>query len=342
MKQYVGFIRDHSGSMHGLTDRAMKDYNTLIESFQSAAKNSSIDTIVSTVQCGIGPGRGRVERDVVNSNIQVLKPMQYYRADGQSTPLFDSVGDLINLFKEVPDYEDKNVSFLIMAVTDGGDNDSPGWASIIKHEIYELQRTDRWTFVFRVPRGYKQYLTRFGIPEGNIREWDLTEASLRESTEFTEQAVHSYYNLRASGVGSTQNFYTNLNATKEEVRSTLKSIAKEASIYPNTLRPDASIKEVAIHYTGSYEKGTVFYQLLGGRKNIVQVNKLICVQEKNTKNIYSGRAARDLLGLPSDRTVKVSAGDHGNYEIFIQSTSVNRKIPLNAKVLVWKNARAVK
>jgi hypothetical protein len=338
MKQYVGFIRDHSMSMGHLTKPAMADYNSLITSFQSAAKTSAIDTIVTTIKCGIGPGKGKVEREAVNSNVHVLQPIHYYPADGHSTPLFDSVGELINIFRQVPDYGDINVSFLVMAVTDGEDNDSPGWKYRIANEIKALQSTDRWTFVFRVPHGYKSALRTLGIPEGNILEWEQTERAYRESTASTQSAVQDYYSLRSSGVGATATFYSNLQGGKTQVKALLHSIATEASVYPNVVREGASIKEVSTHYTGKYVRGTCFYQLMK-RESRVQDYKIICVQEKATRNIYSGRAARDLLGLPHIGTIAVAPGDHGNYEIFIQSTAVNRKIPLNSKVLVWMNVR---
>lgn len=344
MKQYIGFIRDHSASMGGLQRPAMDDYNSLINSFRSAAKNSTIDTLVTTIKCGIGPGKGRVEREIVNSDVQALQSITYYPTDGHSTPLFDSVGELINIFKEVPDYYDRNVSFLIMAVTDGQDNDSPGWKYRIANEIKELQGTDRWTFVFRVPFGYKRYIAGMGIPEGNIMEWEQTEQALRGSTYDTQASVSSYYTARSAGQGSTKTFFSNLTGAntagggKAQVRAALHSIAKEASVYPNTVREGASIKEISMHYTGKYVKGTVFYQLMK-RESRVQDYKLICVQEKDTRNIYSGAAARDLLGLPHSGTVAVAPGNHGKYDIFIQSTSVNRKIPMNSRVLVWMNVR---
>jgi hypothetical protein len=339
MKQYIGFIRDHSLSMTSLRDAARQDYNAVIGSFKSAAKNSSIDTIASTIKCGIGPGKGRVEREIVNSNIQVLEPIGYYETNGHSTPLFDSVGEMINLFKEVPDYHSKDVSFLIMAVTDGEDNDSPGWKYSIAHEIKKLQGTDRWTFTFRVPQGYKSYLIRLGIPEGNIYEWEQTEQGMRESTYATQSATQSYYDtLQTRGVHSNSTFYSNLQGGKQQVKAVLHSIAKEASVYPNTVREGASIKELSTHYTGKYVKGTVFYQLMK-RESRIQDYKVICVQEKNSRNIYSGRAARDLLGLPHIGTIAVAPGNHGDYEIFVQSTSVNRKIPLGSRILVWMNVR---
>ena len=340
-KQYLAFIRDHSGSMRGLGKQAAKDYNSQIASVQDAAKKYNIDTIVSVIKCGIGPGVGRVEREIINSNVHVLRPINEntYEVNGNSTPLFDSVGEVIELFKAVPDYTSLDVSFLVLVITDGQDNASPKWKFKIGNEVLSLQASDRWTFVFRVPRGYRNSLKSLGIPEGNILEWDQTEHGLFTSTTATLSAVDTFYATRSKGGTSTRCFYSNLdNVSKEKVKATLENISKEASIYLNSVKPGISIKELSVYYTGDYVKGTVFYQLIKHESD-VQEYKVFCVRDKGTKAIYSGRAARDLLGLPHSGTISLSPGNHGNYDIFIQSTSVNRKIPLNSSVLIWRNVR---
>jgi hypothetical protein len=107
-KQYVGISRDHSGSMSSLRHAAIKDYNDGIKAIKTAANDNNIDTVASVVSCGIGSG---VQREVVNSSISALTPLTSYTVDG-GTPLFDSVGELIEIFKSVPDYRNPNVTFL--------------------------------------------------------------------------------------------------------------------------------------------------------------------------------------------------------------------------------------
>ena len=192
---------------------------------------------------------------------------------------------------------------------------------------------------FRVPHGQHNPLKSLGIPEGNILEWEQTEYGLRTSTTATTSAVDEFYTARTTGQTSTRCFYSNLNSVpKEIVKATMENISKEASIYLNSVRPGISIKELSIYYTGAYLKSTVFYQLNKHESN-VQDYKIICIRDKSTKAIYSGRSARDLLGLPHSGTISLSPGNHGNYDIFIQSTSVNRKIPLNSSVLIWRTVR---
>ncbi len=123
MKNYIGISRDHSASMRPLVREAAKDYNSKIQAIREGAIQHNQDTIVSVVECGTGH-TSKVGRVVVNSNVTALQPIGSYQANGQGTPLFDSVGELIEMFQSVPDYDSPDVSFLVMAITDGAENAS--------------------------------------------------------------------------------------------------------------------------------------------------------------------------------------------------------------------------
>lgn len=335
MKQYIGISRDHSGSMNTLRHAALKDYNDNIVAIQSAAKDKAIDTIVSVVRCGIKSG---VDRETVNSNVQAIKPLSYYDADG-STPLFDSVGELIDLLSAVPDRDDPNVSFLVMAVTDGEENHSRTWTGQrLSAKIRELQATDRWTFVFRVPRGYSSSLVRLGIPAGNIQEWETTERGMRESSAQTVSAFSNYYAQRSVGVRSTTAFYADMsNVTKKDVDSTMTNISSEVRIWP-VKTPDVIASFVSQKAKKPYRVGTAFYQLTKPEK-AVQDYKLIVIRSKSNGAVYAGQSARDLLGLPTTGSIKLIPGDHGDWDIYIQSTSTNRNLIAGTNVLYWEHAK---
>ena len=65
------------------------------------------------------------------------------------------------------------------------------------------------------------------------------------------------------------------------------------------------------------------------------VGKSILIHNKNTGAVYFGNEARNVLGLPHDREIRIVPGNHGDYEIFIQSTSVNRKLLAGTKVVYF-------
>jgi len=58
--------------------------------------------------------------------------------------------------------------------------------------------------------------------------------------------------------------------------------------------------------------------------------------EKGKSEVY-GPDARDLIGLPAGGTEKVIPGNHANYDIYIQSTSNNRRLVRGTKLIYFKD-----
>jgi len=337
MKQYIGISRDHSASMRSLTKAAQDDYNNTIDAINSAATENDIDTVVSVVNCGVGPS-GRVTRDIVNSSITKLKQMTSYTADGGSTPLFDSVGELITMLEDVPDFGEKDVSFMIYVVTDGEENSSGTWRHKLAEKIKKLQATDKWTFVFRVPHGYKTKLASLGIPAGNIEEWETTEKGMREASLHAMAGMRSFYSARkTTGITHTDSFFADLSATKKEVKATLTNISKEVK-FLKVKSGGTQIRDFVESKTKKGMKlGSAFYQLTKPEKK-VQDYKMIALRDKTNGAVYAGQNARDLLGLPDSGTIKLEPGNSPKYDIFVQSTSVNRKLIAGTEVLLWPSA----
>lgn len=335
MKNYIGISRDHSISMRSLAQAAAKDYNETIQTIRDEALNSGQDTIVTVVRCGSGPRAG-VIREAVNSSISVLKPITSYITDGGGTPLFDSVGDLIEQLEATPDAKDPDTSFLVMAITDGEENASRNWSrTTLMRKINELQRTDRWTFVFRVPRGHAASLSReFGIPVGNFLEWDQTDRGVATSTQVTKEAFTKYYADLKSGMKSTNKFYTDLsNVSVAEVKANLVDISGDINLWMTAQKE--SIRPFCERMSGKpFTKGAAFYQLTKTEPE-VQDYKQIVIRDKVSGAVYGGHAARDLLKLPRSGMAYVKPGDHGQYDIYIQSTSINRVLPPGTQLIYW-------
>ena len=61
---------------------------------------------------------------------------------------------------------------------------------------------------------------------------------------------------------------------------------------------------------------------------------MVALRVKSSLKVYSGQDARDMLGIGGAvGTVRLVPGDHGKFDVFIQSTSVNRKIPAGTEVM---------
>lgn len=340
MKNYIGVSRDHSGSMRHIALAAGRDYNDNIVSIKEGAAEHNIDTIVSVVKCGVGYGAKNVF-EVTNSNVTKLTPIAdgKYIADGGATPLFDSVNMLIDQLSAVPDADDPTVSFLVMTITDGGDNSSKISGVQLAKRIKDLQRTDRWTFVFRVPQGDKRGLVALGIPEGNILEWEQSDRGVQAATVATRSAFKGFYAARASGVRSTDKFYTDLSEVSiKEVKTQLVDISKDVDVYVvDTNNDGVQIRDFVEAQGITFHKGCAYYML--SKTETVQDYKEIAIRDKNAGAVYSGSSARDMLNLPSYGDVKLAPGVHGQYEIFVQSTSVNRKLVKGTNIMIWKNAK---
>ena len=334
-KTYLGIIRDHSGSMGALRSPAMADFNALLAATRRAAAANNIETAASVYECDSGIP---FERRRVNhlTPIGSISPLTSYRANG-GTPLFKTVLQAIQDLKKVSDYNNPEVTILVMATTDG--QDTNGGASELAREIRELQNTDRWTFVFRVPRGYARDLCRLGIEPGNILEWDQTERGVQASSQANDQAFADFYTARTTGTKSTRTFYTSVaNITEADVKK-LGDISGEVQLFPVSAREEGGqIRDfVENRLSGSAMlKGAAFYQLVKTEDKI-QDYKLVAIRDKESGQIFCGPEARDLIGLPRYGDARVRPDTAGKWQVFVQSTSVNRKVNAGTQIMYWPN-----
>lgn len=332
-KNYITFVNDHSGSMSHLARSAIADYNTITGAFKDAASREMLDTIVSVIGIGMdGSGFG-VKRQVVISNPHVLKPITHWPTPG-GTPLYDGIGEAIELNLSLPDADDPNVSFLVITTTDGEETHSRRYNETqISRRMRELQATGRWTFVFRVPTGASSMITKLGIPAGNVQEWGTSKEGMEKSTAQTTAAVNSFYAARSAGQKSSTVFYAQAAAVNT---SALVDITKDVSLYVvDQVLNGIEIRDFVLRHRMEYLKGSAFYQLTKTEAR-VQPEKIIAVRDRTTGKIYAGKEARQMLGLPTDKNVRLHPGDHGNFDLFIQSSSVNRKLVGGTGVIYWK------
>lgn len=330
-KNYIGFLNDESGSMDHLRTVATKDYNANVAVIKEAATQTMQDTIVSMFTFG-----GIVTRRVVNSNPHVLKELTNWQAGG-GTPGRKAIKEMIDMFKALPDANEPHVSFVIFATTDG-EFDGDSWdrsisTSALGQEIAALTRTGRWTFVFRVPKGGRRHLTGLNIPEGNIQEWETTAAGMAKSTAQTAEAFGTFFAARSAGKSSSTVFYADATAVDT---SKLVDISKRTSLYVVEGHENGNqIRDFILRRRTRYLKGSAFYQLTKTEPR-VGPNKILAVRDRATGAVFAGKEARTMLGLSSVDNIRLHPGVHGNYDIFIQSESVNRKLVAGTGVLYWE------
>lgn len=339
MKTYVGFVRDHSGSMDVVAAGAMKDYNLVLNGLQKEV-TAIHDVYGSVIGCGMN-WRGSVELIESLKPIKHLSLLKNYETPGGSTPLWESVMTAID---SVCNYKSnysgviENEAYLIIVTTDGGNNSGKVSFEQLRRRIADLQRTDQWTFVFRVPKGDKSFIVDLGIPEGNVVEWEQTAKGVEKVSAITQSAIPQYFEARTRGLTSSQNFYTtNLsNVSLSEVKQDLTDISKEVWVERVwSSYNGCQIRPFCEEHFGEYKLGSAFYELM--KKENLQPYKKIIIKHLKSGKYYGGPEARAVLGLLDDKDIKVKPGDHGQYQIYVQSTSVNRKLIGNTNLVYWKN-----
>ncbi|MFW9871484.1 MAG: hypothetical protein ACFFG0_00070 [Candidatus Thorarchaeota archaeon] len=335
LKTHVAFCLDESGSIRarGLTKPLVDSYNKNVKSIRESVLDQGQEASMTALAFGHRTLKHRIL--YVGQQVQTVVPLNESDLSPTGmTPLFDSLYRAIQKLSELDD-GDENTTFLINVITDGEENQShnPGVAATIKL-MDEKMATDRWTFTFLIPQQYiKTFLRDFKVSEGNVQEWETTVEGMETATVTNVAAFNNYFANRSRGVRSTKSFYSDLsNVTVRSARSDLSEITKQVTIIQP--KKECRIKECIEEAGHQYIKGAAFYQLVKTEKK-VQPYKMVAIRVKRSGKIYCGQDAREMLGLSTDKTVRLVPGDHGKFDVFIQSTSYTRKIPANTMVLYW-------
>ena len=158
---------------------------------------------------------------------------------------------------------------------------------------------------------------------------------MEEAYTQTSLGLSNYYQCRSRGLTSSKGFYatTDLSQVTKKDLKQLDDLSKNFMLLD--VRKEQEIKDFIESQTGwPYRKGAAFYQLM--KTELIQENKQILIRDKTTHKVYGGNDARELINIPENTRIKVNPGNHANYDVFIQSTSTNRKLPRGTKILLEK------
>lgn len=341
----IAFAIDTSSSMQGIIKDAIRAFNSNIETIKEQVKATGQDATVSLYTFD-----DDVKTVFFNRSIDSVKPLgeNSLKPYGM-TALFDAAEQCISQLEQLPVGADEDASYLINVITDGGENRSKPNSEVAGNRLKKLMNkvisTDLWTTAFLVPPANgRDILERFGVPEGNIMEWNPSKAGVEKYSAANNAGIARYFGARASGQSSIKSFYTNLrDVSIKEVRQ-LNDLTKSAMVLdvkgndPKTRKP-WEIKNFIEAQGLRFNKGCAFYELIPGKKTAdkVQDYKKVLIMQKGKSDVYGGDDARQLLGLP-DRMTKIRPGDHGNFILFIQSTSLNRALKDGTRVIYMPSA----
>jgi hypothetical protein len=222
-------------------------------------------------------------------------------------------------------------AFLTFVLTDGQENASKtSWVSL-SHVL--SQAADNWTIGWLVPDANgKAYVNRLGAAEGSVAIWDTRSATgIVDAVSTIRTATDTFMTNRASGVRGTRAvFSTGADAVNRNTVSRNLQPLDGYELY--NVASKARIDEFVSGLGHVYSKGMGYYQLTKAEN--IQPQKNIIVVEKSTGRAFGGQNARHLIGLPDGVNVRVKPDHNPDYEIYVQSTSLNRNLMPNTRLLL--------
>lgn len=334
---HIVLVLDASDSMTHLKNEVIKVADNQIEYLARRSKELDQETRVTVysfntnykvvfgrydhapnIQCLI------YDKDV----LRVPSISEVYKTDG-ATPLIDATMLALDDLAMTPEKYGEH-SFLVYVLTDGEENQSTNRPSVLSEKIANLP--DNWTLATFVPNQNGVFeAKKFGFPKDNIAVWDATStAGVQEMGKQIRETTERFMQARSTGTRGIRNLFSLENPTNQDIaKANLQALHYgQFRLYDvdRKVRIDKFIEEM----TGrAYKLGEGYYEL--SKPEIIQPQKQVAILNK--QGLFVGDDARNLLGLP-DEHVRVKPNHNPDYTIFVQSTSNNRNLMPNTKLLI--------
>lgn len=339
---HIALVLDGSSSMSRISHELIKVADEQIAYLAQRSKDLGQETRVSvyvfadTVKCLI------YDKDV----LRLPSIKEHYQARGM-TALVDATNLSLDDLAMTPEkYGDH--AFLVYVLTDGQENASVGdkaerWYDAFSRRQALSENLARrlnalpahWTVAVLVPdqRG-KFEAKNFGFPADNIAIWDANSAQgVNEAGSVIRQATDRFMEGREKGIrGSRSVFSTGADAVNAQTIQQAALTPLAHSAYKLVPVPKDDVIRPFVEACGyTYRVGKAFYQLT--KRETIQTRKELIIVHRKTDAVYVGPQVRDMLGLPAMET-RVSPEFNPDYDIYVQSTSVNRKLLAGTKLLI--------
>lgn len=258
-----------------------------------------------------------------------------YKLHGNTALIDATLRSLDDLDKTATLYGDH--AFLTYVLTDGQENRSRNRPTTLKERLNRLPAN--WTVAGLVPdERARRTAIGYGFQPDNVAVWNAQSASgIIEVGQTIRDATENFMQARSQGgfVGTRSLFSTGLDAVNAATVSQNLTPLQSSAYDILPVHHDSPIRDY-VYSRGflNYRIGQGFYQLT--KTETIQPQKQIAIREKATGTVYWGDAARDLLGLPRNMQVRVKPNLNPEYDVFVQSTSVNRKLIANTDLLLLR------
>jgi len=329
---HIAIVADASSSMGHLASSVIKvtDNTTAFLAKQSQVHDQETRATFYTFS-----SRGKQECVFYDKDVLRMPSIQgKYRPSGM-TALVDATIQSIDDLKQTAQLYGEH-AFLIYVISDGYENDSKHRPSDLARIIDNLP--DNWTLAAFAPDAQAVFaLKQAGFPASNVSVWDTTSVAgvehmgrvIRDTTEnFMEgrkHGVHGYNRHTATRGGS--GLFQMRDFSAKDVAAAATPMTQGSYYFLPVTAKERIDEFVARETKNAYILGKGFYQFM--KTETVQPNKTIAVEVQDKhggSQVYTGPAARAVLGLPTDHAVRLAPDQKPGCTIFIQSTSYNRNL----------------
>ncbi|MFC5251687.1 vWA domain-containing protein [Streptomyces nigrescens] len=335
---HVALVLDASSSMSHLSRKVVEVADQQISYLARRSQELDQETRVTVYVFADKVECVTYDKDVLR--MPSLK--QLYRVGGMTALLAATLKSQKELAQTAQLYGDH--SFLTFVLTDGQENASHRCQDAPARDPRELveavakmteTQEDNWTLAVLVPDQMgKREAMQCGFPKDNIAIWDATSTQgLEEAGQVIQQATEKFMVGRSQGIrGSRAVFSTGAETVnKDTIEAAGLTPANPSEYQLIPVAREATIRDWVVECGHTFRTGCAFYQLSKSEK--IQARKQIAVLEKKTDRVYTGPEARALLGLP-DMEARVKPDHNDDFTIFVQSTSVNRKLVPHTRLLL--------
>lgn len=362
---HIALVLDASYSMWDLADKVVKVTDDLVAFLAKKSKDDNEETRITVYSFS-----DEVECHIWDMDVFRLPSMKGLYKIKNRTALIDAVHLSLDDFGTVPEKYGAH-DFMVYVLTDGQENASRGkstpqggfgWiprSTVSKELSARLDDLPQNVTVLGLAPDdtSAQLMCGYGFAKGNVALWDAsTEAGLEKAVERIKEAHTSYVATRtATGVRGTKSAFVvggNVDASTIKAAKLKPLGADDYAIVPVPKLSGLAFEKVVKKATKTkaeekgwfveiepfvnkahppFRVGKAYYEL--AKTERLQGNKRIAVLETKSNKVYVGEGARKLLGLPEEtRTVKPDFNPL--YKIFVQSTSLNRHLPIGTSVLL--------
>ncbi len=320
---HIALVLDSSSSMDHLTRQTVEVADGTVAELADRSKDLDQETRATVYTFADQTSCIYYDKDV----LRLPSLNGKYKPYGNTALIDGTLKAIEDLEKSATLYGDHG--FLIYVLTDGQENRSRRSRSELKKKLESLP--DNWTVAVLVPdKGGFRYAVDLGFFAGNILIWDTSSAKgMLDVGEKIKASTAAYMQGRTLGTRGTRTLFDVVDVKNVKIEQ-LQPM-KQGDYLTVIAGSDIVIKDL-VESTGlHYIVGQAYYELV--KTEEVQPSKLVCLYDENKRVMYHGQGVRDQLGIKAGYT-KVKPGDHKGYAIFVQSTSLNRKIPRGTRVMI--------